>query len=323
MQGHIENSDFLRVKSTTTESLDGISQPFALKDAVSIHLFTTEAPCGDASMELLMNQKDTKDATPWSLSLDASQHEIQALRGRGYFSELGAVRRKPARADAENTLSKSCSDKLALKQFTGLLSFPIDVLVERTENTFLNSIVVYADQYNATGYNRAFGRTGRLKNTGSSLRYFEVNVLAPDTPRFRFARDLSLSAPSKASNISAVWIRGCSKGDEPTIEVLINGVKQGFQQLDSRLGKQSIICRRQMWLRASTLSELSASRAPALESFAAALRSATYHEAKSTDIRASRATQKVMAQLVLRPWPNNPGDDDWSLNTAVLAILPP
>lgn len=74
-------------------------QPFAIREDVRIHMYCSEAPCGDASMELTMNVQE--DATPWPLPKavsppnESNQGEDGALKGRGYFSELGIVRRKP------------------------------------------------------------------------------------------------------------------------------------------------------------------------------------------------------------------------------------
>jgi len=75
-------------------------QPFALKEDVGIHMYCSEAPCGDASMELVMGEQE--DATPWELppanAEDRDSACEQPLRGRGYFSELGIVRLKPCRS---------------------------------------------------------------------------------------------------------------------------------------------------------------------------------------------------------------------------------
>ena len=77
-------------------------------------------------MELTMAAQD--DATPWDLPPlaitpgDSTPAEPEILHGRGYFSVLGSVRRKPSRPDAPPSLSKSCSDKIALKQSISLLN---------------------------------------------------------------------------------------------------------------------------------------------------------------------------------------------------------
>jgi tRNA-specific adenosine deaminase 1 len=72
-------------------------QPYGIKDGVRIHMYCSEAPCGDASMELVMRSQE--DATPWPVPLPIAsldgERETPQLRGRSHFSELGVVRRKP------------------------------------------------------------------------------------------------------------------------------------------------------------------------------------------------------------------------------------
>jgi len=77
-------------------------QPFTIKSNVSIHMYCSEAPCGDASMELVMQAQE--DATPWEIPQLPQEHleevscnSASEMKGRGYFSELGIVRRKPGR----------------------------------------------------------------------------------------------------------------------------------------------------------------------------------------------------------------------------------
>ena len=72
-------------------------QPFAIKDDVNIHMYCSEAPCGDASMELIAAAQE--DDTPWERpsvydEVDSSFTEPKLL-GRKYFTEKGVVRRKP------------------------------------------------------------------------------------------------------------------------------------------------------------------------------------------------------------------------------------
>jgi len=82
------------------ESRDSEWPPFTVQDDVQIHMYCSEAPCGDASMELTMAAQE--DPTPWKLEEKATlsegdDSEEPILRGRGYFSELGIVRRKPGK----------------------------------------------------------------------------------------------------------------------------------------------------------------------------------------------------------------------------------
>ena len=71
---------------------DGHEQPFAIRDDVRIHMYCSEAPCGDASMELIIEAQE--DASPWPVKVvEGGQPSV--MLGRGNFSELGVVRRKP------------------------------------------------------------------------------------------------------------------------------------------------------------------------------------------------------------------------------------
>jgi tRNA-specific adenosine deaminase 1 len=76
------------------------AQPFVLKEGVNIHMYCSEAPCGDASMELVMMMQE--DSTPWEVSLASNMENGDldsegGLMGRGHFSKLGIVRRKPCK----------------------------------------------------------------------------------------------------------------------------------------------------------------------------------------------------------------------------------
>lgn len=87
-------SSFVRRREIAELSIADGPQPFTIRENVKIHMYCSEAPCGDASMELIMDAQS--DPTPWSIPLDM-EPEIQpaALKGRAFFSELGIVRRKP------------------------------------------------------------------------------------------------------------------------------------------------------------------------------------------------------------------------------------
>lgn len=68
------------------------SQPFTIKGNIRIHMYCSEAPCGDASMELVMEAQ--LDPTPWNRPPRGDQNEGE-LHGRADFARLGIVRRKP------------------------------------------------------------------------------------------------------------------------------------------------------------------------------------------------------------------------------------
>ncbi|KAI1275423.1 adenosine deaminase/editase [Xylaria sp. FL0933] len=144
-------------------------QPFTWREDVLLHMYCSEAPCGDASMELTMASQ--ADATPWAIPAISPEESILLpssvtpnlaslgtdthLPGRAYFSQLGIVRRKPSRGDAPPTLSKSCSDKLSLHQCTSLLSSPTSLLMS-PEHAYISTLILPKSQYSASGCRRAF-----------------------------------------------------------------------------------------------------------------------------------------------------------------------
>lgn len=168
--GDNNTSSYIRHRSKSKNSNDKWP-PLEFYPDIKIYMYCTCAPCGDASMELCMAAQE--DPTPWELpppssnnndhgtSLDTEPDTL--LVGRAHFSLLGAVRRKPARMDAESTRSKSCSDKLAMRQVSSLLSYETSLLVAPTENVYLAGIVLPEEEITRVGCERAFGATGRMK----------------------------------------------------------------------------------------------------------------------------------------------------------------
>lgn len=316
--------------SSSTESESTSPPPFRFRQGVEISLFSTEAPCGDASMELLMAASEAagKDVSPWPTAAahgDASIIERNALPlGRGCFSDLGALRRKPARADAEISMSKSCTDKLMLKQFTGLLGFPLDLFVQRSSATFLKRFIVYNDQYSEEGYARAFGSDGRLKDAlagGGGLclpaELFEVYVLPSDFRRFEYEKQRGVHGvdrKSKVSNISALWVAGReSQQSDAVVEVLVNGVKQGFKQLDEKERKGSVTCRRNMIQKAAQLQMLVHMRGMAAPNLGNGLLCG-YSKLKSSSSCEHRYKLKQLVLASLGGWPKEYPKDEFEID---------
>jgi tRNA-specific adenosine deaminase 1 len=238
-------------------------------------MYCTCAPCGDASMELCMAAQE--DPTPWvvtpkqenTFSQDGDSQKIQTqtlLDGRAHFSILGVVRRKPARADAESTLSKSCSDKLALRQVTSLLSYPASLLVAPTESAYLAGVILPEEEISRVACDRAFGAgpTGRMRKLrdrqwqrekrpdeakyGYRFRPFDVLPVPTETVEalwpYGKRKSEGISAPStsttptkggkknsnKPSNISAVWIAAPSSSPSPSPQVSLSQTQNGSEK---------------------------------------------------------------------------------------------
>lgn len=292
-------------------------QPFTLKESLKIHIYCSEAPCGDASMELIMSAQE--DSTPWPF-LDEGLEEGSVsgtLNGRGYFSQLGRVRRKPcklktlgtsfytngpiARPDSPPTLSKSCSDKLSLKQCTSLLSSLASLLIS-PENVYINKLILPSSQHVPAACERAFSATGRMKPVAGKqwaggYRYHPFKI-GTTKREFRFSRRSAdtVSPSQKGCNISTLWTTRSH-------ETLIGGVLQGRKQIDPMGGTS--VCRVKAWR--AVLETAALLGIPAL---VRALSSLDYAELKDTDLLQDCGRVKAETrELALAGWIPNVGDN--------------
>lgn len=89
-----ESSALIRPRDASEISETSGFQTFTIRENVKIYMYCSEAPCGDASMELVMQAQD--DPTPWPIEpLLLERKSSNELKGRAHFSVLGIVRRKP------------------------------------------------------------------------------------------------------------------------------------------------------------------------------------------------------------------------------------
>jgi tRNA-specific adenosine deaminase 1 len=309
-------SDYIHQRPVQGRS-DQEPQPFTIREDVQIHMYCSEAPCGDASMELTMDAQE--DATPWTSApptissiSDGSGSPVDgagALRGRSNFSLLGAVRCKPSRPDAPPTLSKSCTDKLTMKQATSLLASVTSVLIS-PRNAYIHSLILPASQYVPTACERAFSRTGRLGGLtdetvhrwqgGYKWQPFDVK---PTQREFQWSRrGIAAHEKAVASNLSAVHTPSWQ-------ETLIGGVLQGRKQMDPR--GASRICRRSVWSLAVQVAGIAG--APAVLEM---LRRGIYGEVKDAEHLADRRKVKEDVQKHgLGGWVPNNGDSSFALSS--------
>jgi tRNA-specific adenosine deaminase 1 len=272
--------------------------PFKLKPDVQIHMFCSQAPCGDASMELTMASQ--ADATPWANAAPSSKPED--MIGRGHFDRLGVVRRKPARPDAPVTMSKSCSDKLALKQVTGLLSGTAAKLVQ-VENCYLRTLVLPEAETVSEAVKRAFGREGRMKTLndwegtrdGHNFRPFDVRTTGR---KFDYSAQ---GAEAGGSNLSALYTPRRQ-------EILVNGVLQGRKQFDVR--GASITSRRGLWKLALKVAAMAG-----IPAVLRTLDKPTYMDAKVCGNDARKEAKEMALEKALMGWKRNERDDGWCLDT--------
>ncbi|KAL8824121.1 MAG: hypothetical protein Q9191_005288 [Dirinaria sp. TL-2023a] len=237
-----ESSRLLRWRKPADGRGVNVNQPFAICDDIKIHMYCSEVPCGDASIELVM--KAQADDTPWSVSESVPGSDVPAhLKGHESFSELGIVRRKPARGDSPSTLSKSCSDKLALKQCYSLLNAATSLLIP-PNNAYISTLILPRPQYVPSACRRAFGPDGRMapmvtESWPGDYSYHAFQICATDID-FAFSRGIAsmLDEHPKGSNISAIWTPNVQ-------ETIINGVIQGRSWTDPQ--GASLVSKRRMW----------------------------------------------------------------------------
>lgn len=181
--------------------------PFEIQPDINLYMYCTCAPCGDGSMELCMAAQE--DATPWEIPQQTQQRhdtgdtseEETFLDGRAHFSLLGIVRRKPSRTDAESTRSKSCSDKLALRQVSSLLSSETSRLVAPTMNVYIAGLVLPEEEISRVACERSFGVDGRMK--GLAGRSWPETIDHDKDTGYRFRPFQILSVPSE--EVAALW----------------------------------------------------------------------------------------------------------------------
>ncbi|KHN98800.1 Adenosine deaminase/editase [Metarhizium album ARSEF 1941] len=301
-----------REKRTSVLQASGSHQrrPFRIRDGLKLHMYCSEAPCGDASMELIMAAQD--DASPWDVppspATTQSGPTTTSLPGRAYFSQLGVVRRKPARGDAPPTLSKSCSDKIALKQCTSLLSSLTSLFVDPA-SAYIDTLVLPESQYSAQGCQRAFSeRLSNLTNAswlgGYQFRPFKVETTDEE---FEFSRNKVRQDSEKMapSNIAAAW---SASGVEETI---LGGVIQGRKPFDPK--GASNMSRRQLWAAAVEVSN----SLDGHQDIRQLLSSKTYQDVKDGDLLADRRRVKDLVRTTaLAGWVPNRGDSSFSLCTS-------
>ena len=262
-------------------------------------------------MELIMAAQD--DDSPWDVparpvaTADSITPTDGTLPGRAYFSQLGIVRRKPARGDAPPTMSKSCSDKLALKQCTSLLSSLASLLIS-PRNAYINTLIVPETQFSAQAFDRAFSQNGRMASVkemgwagGYMFRPFTVETTSVE---FQYSKRAVTACSDKSapSNLASAW---SLSGVEETI---VNGVIQGRKPAE--LKGASRMSRRETW----TLTLEVARQLQGWPEIQSHLSAESYIDAKAGIRLAARENVKAdVRRDALTGWLMNEGDSGFGL----------
>lgn len=272
---------------------------YTIREGVRLHMYCSEAPCGDASMELTMASQE--DATPWEVAADGED----GLPGRGGFGQLGIVRRKPSRPDAPECRSKSCSDKLAQKQMTSVLNCLASLMIS-PERAYLETFTVPESQYVHEAWTRCFSEKGRLRGLknvetkgGYAFRPFKALTTSKDFQYSRRSFGPNGEQP-KPSNIAMAW---SPHHDETIIGGILQGCKLSNPVKDEAASKMS---RWKLWqtMEADRKGESCIAK--------------DYAGIKAKKRLAARRAAKIVIRSVMmrsKPWISNVGDDSWTLTS--------
>ncbi|KAJ3206660.1 tRNA-specific adenosine deaminase 1 [Entophlyctis luteolus] len=188
-------------KTSNWDPSDNLSYPLILDADVRFYMYISQSPCGDASMAALESSQEeevrqkneakrkeylcsinlestqsakrsrrdgfnTSSPEAWNefpeflSAFDLSKGEL--VRGRNDYARVGVLRTKPCRADAEMSLSMSCSDKLAKWNAVGISGAFLSLLAAPV---YLDGIIV-GDLFDEQALRRAIIDRGFGLKTG-------------------------------------------------------------------------------------------------------------------------------------------------------------
>ncbi|KAG2043226.1 adenosine deaminase/editase [Suillus americanus] len=200
---------------------------YRLKDGVCMIMYISTPPCGDASMRFLATFQDKEIAALKDSAVFPPLSPNVASRGRDNYSLFGVLRTKPGRADSPQTLSLSCSDKIARWNVLGIQGALGSAFFHPIYLTKIIIGQVPPDLHDVvkSDCERAFW--GRLQEMhglpeGYKLNRPEVQFTSVGFVHSRSAQE-HCSLAQRSCNESLTWVADSTSPHE----VLINGLKRG------------------------------------------------------------------------------------------------
>lgn len=215
---------------------------FEWNEAWEIGMYVSELPCGDLAVIHEQHKKTTREYQEWKddeVKQYVDENIKTILRGKNNIKKTGVVRTKPGRFDSVATLSKSCTDKIILKQRIGLSSGLLNLLIN-TKLQLKYLILPNVRLHNKGNVDEILVKSlkERMEDTNIHIqfidKYFEDNI-----------NDYTGNITHKrTSNEHGVMIL---KDDEYVNEPLQDGVKLGYKakknSLTLRKNCESLISR--------------------------------------------------------------------------------
>ncbi|SCU86374.1 LAMI_0D01794g1_1 [Lachancea mirantina] len=209
---------FLANGCDTPEDIDlveKIDESFRVRLRWKFALYISKLPCGDVSMSFDAGDEMKFEESDLLQYIKPTNRFI--LRGRFNHSKRGFVRTKPGRQDSSPTFSKSCTDKLCVRQVLSMLNSLTWSLLKQP--VFLSYVVVpepkdgFIDEVN-----KSFQTRLNMPEVTTSMKFI------PCAANFQDDKLDEQQAPAATCSTMLNVLNG--KGTLQ--ESILNGMKNGF-----------------------------------------------------------------------------------------------